>query len=143
VRLTRRQAEQIKLQLPSATIPSRSAAASEGIQALKLFRAPLLVAARRVPPIAVLRCIDAGSSCPQTPVGMWVCEEEQVILRYLKQVGEAGASARELARKAGTKDQWKENERWASSFIQALKDKGLIETNKAGVFVLTAKAAAS
>jgi hypothetical protein len=70
---------------------------------------------------------------------MWLSEEEQVILRYLKVVGEAGASAREIARKAGTKDQWKENERWATPCIQSLKDKGLIDTNKAGAYVLTVK----
>lgn len=70
---------------------------------------------------------------------MWLTDVEQTILRYLKQVGDAGASMREIARKAGTKDQWKENERWPAASMQALKDKGLVETNQAGVFILSAK----
>ena len=65
---------------------------------------------------------------------MWLCEEEQIIVRYLEHCGDAGASAREICRKASTKDAWKENERWAYPFISSLKDKKVIETNAGGSF---------
>lgn len=70
------------------------------------------------------------------PVGMWLSEQEQIILHYLKPVGEAGASAREICRKASTKDAWKENERWAYPFLGSLKDKNQIETTPAGNYRL-------
>jgi hypothetical protein len=63
---------------------------------------------------------------------MWLNEQEQVILRYLKQVGEVGASMREISRKAWTKDAWKENERWAHPHVSGLKDKKLVITTPAG-----------
>lgn len=63
---------------------------------------------------------------------MWLCEEEQVILRYVEQCGDNGASAREICRKASTKDMWKKNERWAYRFLNSLKDKKVVETTSAG-----------
>jgi hypothetical protein len=69
---------------------------------------------------------------------MWLCEEENMIIRYLGQLNGEGASGREIARKAGTKDRWKENERWADPFIRSLRDKRVIETNPAGLFILVA-----
>jgi hypothetical protein len=63
---------------------------------------------------------------------MWVCEEEQVILRYLQQCGENGASSREICRKSWTKDAWKEDERWAYRHLNTLKDKKMIESTTAG-----------
>lgn len=63
-----------------------------------------------------------------------------MILRYLEQCGEAGASAREISRKASTKDAWKENERWAVPFLSSLKDKKAIETNLAGAYRIPLKA---
>ena len=63
---------------------------------------------------------------------MWLSEEEQLILRYLHNFKEVGASAREICRKASTKDAWKENERWAYPHLGTLKDKKLVETTPAG-----------
>jgi len=70
---------------------------------------------------------------------MWLCEQEQLILRYLEPVGEAGASAREISRKAWTKDAFKENERWAYPFLSSLKDKKLILTTASGAYCLPPK----
>jgi hypothetical protein len=67
---------------------------------------------------------------------MWLCEQEQIILRYLKDVGEVGASAREICRKASTKQAFKDDERWAYRFLGSLKDKKLIETSPAGNYRL-------
>lgn len=71
---------------------------------------------------------------------MWLGEEEQLILRYLQQLNGAGATAREICRKAGTKDRWKENERWADPFLRSLRDKGLIETDAGGHYKLVKQA---
>ncbi len=68
---------------------------------------------------------------------MWLSEEEQLIMRYLQLAGENGASAREICRKASTKDAWKENERWAMPHLSGLKDKHLIETTPGGAFRLS------
>ena len=65
---------------------------------------------------------------------MWVAEEEQIILKYLKAIRGAKASAREIARKAGTKDMWKENERWAVPHLSALRDKGLVQMDSGGAY---------
>ena len=67
---------------------------------------------------------------------MWLCEQEQIILKYLEHAGEAGASTREICRKASTKDTWKENERWAYPYLGSLKDKKLVETTPAGNYRL-------
>jgi hypothetical protein len=67
---------------------------------------------------------------------MWLSADEQCILQYLEHCGPAGASARELARKASTKDRWKEDERWANPAISGLKDKRAIVTTVAGNFAL-------
>jgi hypothetical protein len=67
---------------------------------------------------------------------MWYSEEEQVILAYLKSRGEVGASAREISRKAWTKDAWKENERWAYAALSSLTDKKMILTSPAGNYRL-------
>ena len=76
--------------------------------------------------------IDFTHSAPV----MWLCEQEQIILKYLKDVGEVGAGVREICRKAWTKDAWKENERWAYPFLASLKDKKLIDTTPAGTYCL-------
>ena len=67
---------------------------------------------------------------------MWLCEQEQIILRYLKDLGEVGASAREICRKAWTKQAFKDDERWAYPFLTGLKEKKLIETSPAGSYRL-------
>ena len=69
-------------------------------------------------------------------MGVWLSEEEQIILRYLQHCGENGASSREVCRKAWTKDAWKDNERWAYRPLGSLKDKGLVETTPSGNFRL-------
>jgi hypothetical protein len=70
---------------------------------------------------------------------MWVSAEEQIVVQYLQHCGENGASAREICRKASTKDSWKENERWALPFISSLMDKKLIERSPAGAYRLPPK----
>lgn len=70
---------------------------------------------------------------------MWLCEQEQIILKYLKDIGEAGAGVREICRKAWTKDAWKENERWAYPFLNSLRDKKLIDTTPSGNYRLPPK----
>jgi hypothetical protein len=70
---------------------------------------------------------------------MWLCEQEQIILKYLKDMGEPGAGAREICRKAWTKDAFKENERWAYPHLGSLKDKKLVETTPAGNYRLPPK----
>ena len=67
---------------------------------------------------------------------MWLCEQEQIILKYLKDLGEVGASAREICRKAWTKDAYKKDERWAYRFLTSLKDKKLVEATPAGNYRL-------
>ena len=67
---------------------------------------------------------------------MWLNADEQCIIQYLKCCGEGGASAREVGRKASSKDRWKDDERWAYGPLSALKDKGLIETDPGGKFRL-------
>jgi hypothetical protein len=67
---------------------------------------------------------------------MWLSEEEQIILAYLKTSGEVGASTREICRKAWTKDAWKENERWAYAPLSSLTDKKMILTTPAGNYCL-------
>ena len=69
---------------------------------------------------------------------MWLSADEQSILQYLKCCGEVGASAREICRKASSKDRWKEDERWAFAPLGSLKDKDLIKTTPAGNFMLPA-----
>ena len=65
---------------------------------------------------------------------MWLSADEQTIIQYLSHCGETGASAREICRKASTKDRWKEDERWAMPLLSALKDKHLVETTPAGSY---------
>jgi hypothetical protein len=73
---------------------------------------------------------------PLSAMGVWLSEEEQIILRYLQNCGENGASAREIARKAWTKDAWKENERWSYRPLSSLKDKNMVLTTPAGNYRL-------
>jgi hypothetical protein len=70
---------------------------------------------------------------------MWLNEDEQIILKFLEQRGEVGASAREICRKSSTKDRWKTDERWAMPSLSSLKDKKLIETNLAGAYRIPPK----
>lgn len=70
---------------------------------------------------------------------MWLGEEEQLITKFLQQIGGAGATAREICRKAGTKDRWKSDERWALPFLQALRDKKLIVMDAAGRYAVVVK----
>ena len=67
---------------------------------------------------------------------MWLSEEEQIILKYLKDIGEVGASAREICRKAWTKDAYKNDERWAYRHLTSLKEKKLVEMTPAGNYRL-------
>jgi hypothetical protein len=76
---------------------------------------------------------------PGTVRAMWLSADEQCIIQYLTHCGAAGASAREIARKASTKDRWKEDERWANAPLSALKDKRLVLTSPAGSYILPPK----
>ena len=67
---------------------------------------------------------------------MWLSADEQCILQYLKCCGPVGASAREICRKASSKDRWKEEERWGFAPLGSLKDKDLIQMTPAGNFML-------
>lgn len=70
---------------------------------------------------------------------MWLSADEQAILQYLKCCGTVGASAREVCRKAASKDRWKEDERWAFPILGGLKDKDLIENTAGGCYRLPAE----
>jgi len=65
---------------------------------------------------------------------MWLSADEQAIIQFLTHCGEAGASPREVCRKASTKDRLKEDERWALPLLGGLRDKRAIETTPAGNF---------
>jgi DNA-binding IclR family transcriptional regulator len=67
---------------------------------------------------------------------MWLCDQERIILHYLQNCGENGASPREICRKASTKDVWKKDERWAYRHLTTLKEKKLVETTPAGNYKL-------
>ena len=70
---------------------------------------------------------------------MWLSADEQIILQYLTHCGPVGASAREICRKAATKDRFKEDERWAMPFLSALKDKSVLVTTASGAYALPDK----
>src|SRR5688572_2284593 len=83
-------------------------------------------------------CVD-GRLCSAQPRWMWLNDDEQIILKFLEQCGEAGASGREICRKAATKDRWKTDERWALPALSSLKDKKLVENSPAGAYRIPPK----
>jgi hypothetical protein len=55
-----------------------------------------------------------------------------LILRFLRTNPKASYSGREICRKAGSKQQWHENSRWALPFLSGLMSKRLIVTDAGG-----------
>ena len=63
---------------------------------------------------------------------MFLSAEEQLILRFLRTNPRASYSGREICRKAGSKQEWHENPRWALPFLSGLLTKRLIVTDPGG-----------
>lgn len=57
--------------------------------------------------------------------------EEQAVLRYLASSPNSFFSPREICRKAGTKEMWEKNQRWAYPVLSRLLDAKLVEQDKA------------
>jgi hypothetical protein len=63
---------------------------------------------------------------------MFICDEENQILRFLGSNRKIFFSSSEISRKAGSKKQFLADPRWASPFLASLADKHLIERNESG-----------
>ncbi len=63
---------------------------------------------------------------------MFICDEENQILHFLKSCPGTFFSGAEICRKAGSKKQFTADTRWALPFISSLADKRLIERNENG-----------
>jgi len=63
---------------------------------------------------------------------MFICDEENQLLRFLKSNPNVYFSAAELCRKAGSKKLAVEDPRWAFPFLASLADKHLIERDDQG-----------
>ena len=58
--------------------------------------------------------------------------EEKLILEYLKPLGKAFASAKEVCRRAAGKSQFNTDPVWAKKHLKRLENRGLLETNPLG-----------
>jgi hypothetical protein len=72
----------------------------------------------------------------RTILGAMCSAEEQAILDYLATNSKSFFSAREVCRRAGGKEKWDENQRWALPILARLLARGLIETDPAGHYRL-------
>ncbi len=63
---------------------------------------------------------------------MLLCDEELMILSFLKTNPEEFFSGGEVCRKAGNKKLAAKNPRWALTYLIALRDKGLVEADANG-----------
>ena len=63
---------------------------------------------------------------------MFICDEENQILQFLKSNPNVYFSGAEVCRKAGTKKLAAEDPRWALPFLASLSDKHLIERDEHG-----------
>jgi hypothetical protein len=63
---------------------------------------------------------------------MFICDEELMILSFLKTSPETFFSAGEVCRKAGNKKLVVKNPRWALPYLVSLKDKDLVEGDAQG-----------
>ncbi len=63
--------------------------------------------------------------------------EENEILTYLRSSPLAAFSGREICRRAGGKQAWLQNPRWALPLLSRLISRGLVETDSAGHYRLT------
>ena len=59
-------------------------------------------------------------------------DEDRDILEYLRTSPEAFFSPREICRRAGGKQKWEENERWALPVLARMLTMGLIEVDSGG-----------
>ena len=62
--------------------------------------------------------------------------EEQTVLDYLKSSPNAFFSVVEICRRAGDKEKWAQNRRWALPILGRLLDRGLVETDASGHYRL-------
>ena len=62
--------------------------------------------------------------------------DEQTVLDYLATSPATFFSGREVCRRAGSKEMWEKNQRWAMPILSRLVAKGLVETDPAGHYRL-------
>ena len=65
---------------------------------------------------------------------MLLCDEENIILAFLKTNPESFYGATEICRKAGNKKLMAKNPRWALPYLVTLTDKDLLEADPNGHF---------
>jgi hypothetical protein len=58
--------------------------------------------------------------------------DEQAVLDYLATSPKSFFSSREVCRRAGDKETWEKNQRWALPILSRLTARGLIRTDAAG-----------
>jgi hypothetical protein len=58
--------------------------------------------------------------------------DEQAVLEYLATSPKSFFSSREICRRAGSKDMWEKNQRWALPILSRLVARGLVRTDPAG-----------
>ena len=58
--------------------------------------------------------------------------DEQAVLDYLNTARDSFFSAREICRRAGTKDKWESNPRWAMPILSRLVARGVVEADANG-----------
>jgi hypothetical protein len=63
---------------------------------------------------------------------MFICDEENRILFFLKGNPDSFFSGAEISRKAGSKKLFTEDPRWAFPFLSSLTDKKLVERDEHG-----------
>jgi hypothetical protein len=80
------------------------------------------------------RNIDSRAFLPHA--GGMLSAEEQAVLDYLATGPGGFFSAREICRRAGRKEWWDKNPRWALPILSRLETLGRIETDPAGHFRL-------
>ncbi len=63
---------------------------------------------------------------------MFICDEEQQILFYLKSSPDAYFSVGQICKRAGGKELYNKEPRWAVRFLMGLLDKKLVERDDQG-----------
>ncbi len=61
---------------------------------------------------------------------------DQAVLQYLATSRETFFSSREICRRAGSRELWEKNQRWAVPILSRLLAQGLVETDAAGHYRL-------
>ena len=62
--------------------------------------------------------------------------DEQLIYQYLKTMGEEFVNAKEVSRRAGTKQRYHEEPDWAKPLMVSMAERGILESNPRGLFRL-------